>query len=255
MIPKPAQYLLRFDDLCPTVPRVRWRRFLDLVEKFGVRPIVAIVPDNCDPQLNRDSADPEFWATMRTMEAAGATIAVHGYRHLCCNRGKSLLGLHSNTEFAGVDYETQRQWILGGFRILREHGLHPRLWIAPRHGFDRTTLRALLDSSVQHISDGFARIPHRRHGITWIPQQLWRPVGKENGLWTICIHPYAAETADVEALERFLETRLHQFTSFDRVLENFPARPLGVWERIHEQVALWRTRRRHLRHRCRSRRP
>jgi predicted deacetylase len=249
VIPKPAQYLLRFDDLCPTMPRVRWQRFLDVVEKFGIRPIVGIVPDNRDPELEREPADPEFWAGMRAIEGAGATIAVHGYRHLCGDRGKSLLGLHRTTEFAGVDYETQRKWIREGFRIIRGQGLNPRLWIAPRHGFDRNTLRALRHSGVEYISDGFARIPHRRHGITWIPQQLWRPVSKEKGLWTICIHPYAAGAADAERLERFMEARRHQFTSFDRVLEEFPNRSLGVWERILEQTALWRTRRRHLRRR------
>ena len=34
MIPSPAQYLLRFDDLCPTVFRPRWQRFLPLIEEF-----------------------------------------------------------------------------------------------------------------------------------------------------------------------------------------------------------------------------
>lgn len=51
MIPKPAQYLLRFDDLCPTVSRARWERFLPLIEEFGIRPILAVIPDNLDHSL------------------------------------------------------------------------------------------------------------------------------------------------------------------------------------------------------------
>jgi len=248
VIPKPAQYLLRFDDLCPTVPRSDWQPYLDLVEKFGIHPIVAIVPDNCDPELDRAPADPNFWAGMRALEASGATIAAHGFHHLCESKGKSLLGLHRHTEFAGVDYQSQRHWIEESFRILRKKGLNPRLWIAPRHGFDRNTLRALWHSGVTHISDGFARLPHRRHGITLIPQQLWRPVWKEKGLWTICIHPYAARAEDAEQLQRFLEICGGQFTSFDRVVQEFSARSLRPGERIHEQIALWRTRRRLRRH-------
>ena len=31
MIPRPAQYLLRIDDLCPTVSQKRWRRILGLI--------------------------------------------------------------------------------------------------------------------------------------------------------------------------------------------------------------------------------
>lgn len=252
MIPKPAQYLLRFDDLCPTIPRARWRCLFDMVETFGVRPIVAIVPDNCDPELECAPADPDFWPGMRAIERAGATVAVHGYRHLCFQRGKSLLGLHRSSEFAGIDYETQRKWIHAGCRILREQGLDPRLWIAPRHGFDRNTVRALRCCGVEHLCDGFARIPHRRDGIIWIPQQLWRPVWKEKGLWTICIHPDRASAADIEELEQFLEAHHCQFTSFDRVLEDFPAGSLGVRERIEEQIGMWRARLRHYRRRERT---
>lgn len=249
MIPSPAQYLLRFDDLCPTVPPTRWEPFHKLIEKFGVCPILAVVPDNQDSELDRSPYDPAFWDRLRAMEAAGATIAVHGYQHLCYGQGKSLLGLHRKTEFAGVDFKTQREWIGTGFRILRERNLDPRLWVAPRHGFDRNTLRALSDHGVKYISDGFARVPYRRFGITWIPQQLWAPVVKSKGLWTICIHPYATKASDIERLEWFLEDHGHRFTSFDRVLQEFEAGPLGLRERLYEGIALWRIQRRHRRRR------
>ena len=62
MIPTPAQYLLRFDDLCPTMRRSRWEQYRNLIEEFGVRPILAVVPDNRDKDLDGSPADPEFWA-------------------------------------------------------------------------------------------------------------------------------------------------------------------------------------------------
>ena len=83
MIPKPAQYLLRLDDLCPTHSPARWERFRKVIEEFGIRPILAVIPDNRDPQLNGSPYDPRFWDQMREMEAAGAAIAVHGYQHRC----------------------------------------------------------------------------------------------------------------------------------------------------------------------------
>ena len=252
MIPKPAQFLLRFDDLCPTISPMAWDRFRAIIEEFGVRPILAVVPDNQDSDLDRAPADPDFWEQMRNLEASGATIAVHGYRHVCDSNGKSLLGIHRSSEFAGVNYETQREWIRAGFRILHEKGLHPRLWVGPRHGFDRNTIRALAEHSVDHISDGFARVPFRRHGITWIPQQLWGPVPKKKGLWTICIHPHTAGASDAEQLRGFLEDVAHQFTSFDRVLKEFPAARLGLSERMYEQIAVWRVQRRHRRNRYRN---
>jgi len=254
MIPAPAQYLLRFDDLCPTTRRNRWEQYRKLIEEFGVQPILAVVPDNQDKDLHGSPADPEFWAHLRAMEAAGAAIAVHGYRHLCHSHGKSLLGLHRRTEFAGVDFETQHKWIRAGFGILRDHGLNPRLWIAPRHGFDRNTLRVLVDLGVHFISDGFARVPYRRYGINWIPQQLWGPVAKTKGLWTVCIHPHASGSSDVDGLQQFLEQHGDQVTSFDGVLKNFQAEPLGVWERMYQALELRRVQRRYQRRRKRAHR-
>lgn len=240
MVPKPAQYLLRFDDLCPTVSRTRWQRFLPLLEEFGIRPILAVVPDNLDKQLELSPPDPEFWTRMRAMEAAGAAIAVHGIHHNCASRGKSLMPLHRHTEFAGVAEETQRRWIHVGLKILRGHGLNPRIWVAPRHGLDCGTLRALRMEGISLISEGLARAPFLRGGLTWLPQQLWAPVEKQKGLWTICVHSNTAASSLVDQLRAFLGQHAAQFTSVDRVLAEFPPTRLNPIERLYEAIALWR---------------
>jgi predicted deacetylase len=242
MIPRPAQFLLRFDDLCPTVSRSNWERFLPLLEEFRVHPILAVVPDNNDRDLERATPDPGFWAQMRAMEAAGAAIALHGYRHLCRSKGKSLVPLHSHSEFAGVDPDLQRQWIALGLEILRGHGLNPRIWVAPRHGFDHNTLPALRSEGIGLLSDGLARIPFTRGGLTWIPQQLWAPAEKPGGLWTICVHPNTARESLVNQLREFLRHHAAQFTSVDRVVEELKPARLGQVERMHEFLALWRMR-------------
>lgn len=242
MIPKRAQYLLRFDDLCPTVLRRRWERFLPLIEEFGIRPILAVVPDNRDRELMRNEHDPEFWARMRAMEAAGATIALHGYQHVCSSIGKSLLPLHLHSEFCGISTDTQQQWIEAGLQILRSQGLNPRIWVAPRHGFDLNTLAALRGAGIKLLSDGFARVPFKRGGLTWIPQQLWRPVEKSNGLWTICVHPNTAHKLQVEQLRAFLRIHAAQFTSVDRVVDEWEPAKLSASERVYEALALLRVR-------------
>jgi predicted deacetylase len=242
MIPKPAEYLLRFDDLCPTMAHDRWQRFLPLIEEFHLRPILAVIPDNQDTELNLSLPAPEFWARMQAMEAAGATIALHGLHHHCASRGKSLLPLHVYTEFSGVPEETQQQWLREGLAILRGHGLNPTIFVAPRHGFDYATLRALGKEGIQMLSDGFARVPFIRGGIAWIPQQLWRPVEKSKGLWTICVHSNTATAAQVADLRAFLSEHAAQFTSVERVLAELSPGGLSLIERFHETLALWRTR-------------
>jgi len=242
MTPAPAQYLIRFDDLCPTMLSDRWERFLAIVARYGVSPMLAVVPDNQDPALKLQDPDPEFWNRIRAYESAGATIAMHGYRHLCTSRAKPLLRLHQETEFAGVDESLQREWIRCGLGILRGYGLSPRLFVAPRHGFDARTLRALTREGLGILSDGFARRPFTRHDVMWIPQQLWEPVKKTTGLWTICIHTNTATPTLEDKLEKFLGEHAKWFTTFDRVIEDCCPTDLGWSERLGESLANLRIR-------------
>jgi predicted deacetylase len=237
---KPAQYLLRFDDLCPTMSPARWQRFLPLLAHYKIKPILAIIPDNQDPTLNFAAADPDFWQKMREQQAAGAAIALHGFRHKCTQHGRSLLPLHRHSEFAGAPEDQQREWIRSGISILRNHGLNPRLFVAPRHGFDRTTLRVLKQEGIEALSDGFAHRPYLRDGITWIPQQLWAPVDKPSGLWTICLHTNSTSTVLLAQLEAFLKRNAEKFTTVDRVLADYPLTRINPLEALQSRVALLR---------------
>jgi predicted deacetylase len=242
MTPHPAQYLIRFDDVCPTMLSDRCERFLSIIARYGVTPILAVVPNNQDPALRLQDPDPDFWDRMRSLEAAGATIAMHGYRHLCTSHGKSLLRLHQETEFSGVEESLQRQWIRSGLGILRGNGLSPRLFVAPRHGFDRCTLRALAREGLGILSDGFALRPFMRQDILWIPQQLWEPVKKKTGLWTICIHTNTGTPALEDKLEKFLGENANRFTNFDRVIEDTQPSQLRWNERVGESLENLRAR-------------
>jgi predicted deacetylase len=239
-VPRPARYLLRFDDLCPTVSRERWRQCRSLIDEFHIHPILAVVPNNLDGDLKVSPANARFWHELRVLEKTGATIGLHGYHHLRQSRGRSFVPLQRASEFAGVPGHWQRTWISEGLDILRQHGLDPRIWVAPQHGFDASTLRALKAESIHLLSDGFARIPFVRGGLTWIPQQLWGPLEKTEGLWTICIHPNTASPAQIEALRAFLRTHAHQFTSVDSVMAKFPLGALTLAEQMYARVALQR---------------
>ena len=232
-----AQYLLRFDDFCPTMSFTRWNRFFMIIREFGIRPILSVVPDNLCPDLMHSPADPEFWTRMRQLEQWGATIAMQGFRNVCGSRGKSLIGAERKTEFAGVDEQQQRDWIHTGLGILRGNGLTPRIFVAPHRGFDEATLRALCAEGLLFLSDGFGRAPYSRGGITWIPQQMRIPEHRSSGLWTICIHTNSAPNTVVGVLGEFLRRYAGQFTSFQNVLAQYAPEQFGSAERWREWVA------------------
>jgi hypothetical protein len=101
-------------------------------------------------------------------------------------------------------------------------------------------LRALKAEGIKTLSDGLTRIPFRREGVTWIPQQLWGPVEKRRGLWTICMHCNSAKGVEVDALVAFMRRNARSFTSVDRVLSEFDMRELDAGERVYERLTLLR---------------
>lgn len=220
--PLPTRYLLRLDDACPTWNRDRWEWVLKRTTSYGIKPILGVLPDNQDPDLICGEADADFWPRMRQLAAGGASIALHGYRHLAMHAGGGLLPLHQWTEFAGAPLQLQRAWIRAGLALLRAQNLEPALWIAPRHGQDNNTLRALAEAGISVLSDGLAHVPYRRGGMVWLPQQLWAPKEMGPGLWTFLIHPNTATDPELQALDSFLAAHRQEFVDLSTALELFP---------------------------------
>jgi predicted deacetylase len=208
----PAEYLIRLDDACPTMDGVRWASLEEMLDRHGVRPIVAIVPENADPDLIRGSADAGFWARAKMWASRGWSIALHGHRHQLRRVRGSLVSSSHYAEFTGLPWAEQRHRIREGIRIMVGQGLRPEIWVAPAHGFDLATLQALREeSTIRTISDGFACRPFVHLGFTWLPQQLWHSREMSFGLWTICLHPNDMDDAAVARLEKLIETHPGSF--------------------------------------------
>ena len=119
-------------------------------------------------------------------------------------RGSAPVNAYS--EFVGLGEEEQRRRIAEGVALLAAQGIEPHVWVAPAHGFDAATLRALrAESGIRILSDGFARRAVVREGFVWLPQQLWRPRSMGGGLWTICLHPNTLLGPALEKLARFID--------------------------------------------------
>ncbi|MEO5809383.1 MAG: DUF2334 domain-containing protein [Sphingomicrobium sp.] len=186
-----ARYIMRMDDACPTIDSARWARFEALFDELGIKPIVAVVPDNQDSDLEFGDSDPDFWDRARAWQAKGWTIGLHGFRHILPPfHGKQYLPFHPRSEFAGFSLDDQADKIRSGWAALRDHGLTPTMWVAPAHSFDRVTLEAVeRETPIRMVSDGIARNQFFADGFYWLPQQLWSLTPKRSGLWTVCLHP------------------------------------------------------------------
>ena len=214
-------YLIRLDDACPFMNRAKWQRMEDLLDKYGVKPLVGIIPANADPKTMIEPEDPYFWDKARVWQGKGWSIALHGYDH-CYISDEGMNGLNpiwSRSEYAGVSLELQKEKIRSGVGLLKEHGLNPTYFFAPSHTFDENTLKALKqETDIRKISDTIGRWPYKSGGFWFIPQITGHCVKMPIcGLYTFCFHPNTMMDDDFRHLDCFLKKNKSQFIGFDDI--------------------------------------
>ena len=184
-----ARYLIRFDDICETMSWSVWDAVESVLRDYDVKPIVAVIPRNRDPHLKIEPPRPDFWDRVRAWKTLGWAIGMHGYEHLYVSPSSGIVGLQPRSEFAGLPATLQREKLERGLAVFHAEGIHPDVWVAPSHSFDRSTVSILNELGIRHISDGLFVNPRiDRDGVMWIPQQFWRFRWAPVGVWTVCFH-------------------------------------------------------------------
>lgn len=59
------KYLIRLDDAVLTMNTKKWQRMEDLLDRYGVKPMVGVIPANNDPKQLIDNGNCEFWMKAR----------------------------------------------------------------------------------------------------------------------------------------------------------------------------------------------
>jgi predicted deacetylase len=228
-----ARYLLRVDDVCPTMNWTAWRLVEDVFRQFDVRPILAVVPDNRDSYLEVDPPAPDFWDRVAQWRSWGWEIAMHGYQHRYVTDDGGLLGINPRSEFAGLSRAEQAAKLEASRDAFAARGLTPRVWVAPGHSFDDVTLDLLPDVGIEVVSDGAALLPHRdRRGLVWLPQQSERFMGAPAGVWTVCLHVNRWDERRVARLAADLERHRRRLTHVDEVVAAYGTRRRGAVDRV-----------------------
>ena len=227
-----GRYLVRFDDICPTMNWAIWEGIEAHLERFGVKPILAVVPDNQDPKLQVDAPRADFWDRVRGWQAKGYTIAIHGFQHLYVNKNPGIIGVTWQSEFAGLSRAEQEAKLRKGLAVFREQGVRPEAWVAPSHSFDHTTVQILRELGVPVISDGLGTWPHAEEsGLVWIPQQLWSFEQKPAGVWTVCLHHNSWTERRLAGFGEMLERYNPRMTDVKSVIRAFSERRQTGWDR------------------------
>lgn len=209
-------YILRLDDASEYMDVKKWTRIENLLDKYSIKPIVGIIPNNNDENLvNKYKIDLEFWEKAMTWQEKDWALALHGYTHVYSTNNGGINPVNSRSEFAGVSLEEQKEKISKGIKILKEHGLHVNIFFAPSHTFDLNTLEALrLKSDIRIISDTIANNVYKMGNFHFIPQQSGRVRKLPFKITTFCYHPNTMSEEDFKILEDFIVKYNSKFVSF-----------------------------------------
>jgi predicted deacetylase len=217
-----AKYIIRLDDACPYLNIDNWYIIEQLLDKYKIKPIVAVIPDCQDESINlNNNPIPHFWELVRKWQNKGWIIGMHGYKHKYIymrKKTQSIVPIHKRTEFASLPYKVQAEKIKSAYKIFIDEGINPELWVAPAHTFDENTLRALYDlTEIRIISDAFAFNIFKYKKFIFIPQQLWKYVKMPFGLWTICLHPNSMSKKDLISMEGVFKSYYYYFADLKKL--------------------------------------
>lgn len=234
------KYIMRLDDACEMRDVEKWDRMEELLDRYGVKPLVGVIPHCEDPAMKGYPIDDCFWKRAEYWQKKNWTIAMHGYNHVYVTKSGGINPVNARSEFAGLPVEEQREKIRKGIGIMREHEINPKVFFAPSHTFDENTLVALKEESdIRIISDTIATAPYDKYGFTFVPQQSGKVRKLPFRVVTFCYHPNIMQDCDFERLEVFLKKYKSEFIFFPMSAVH---RKLNIMDRLMNGIYMRRHR-------------
>ena len=216
---------VRLDDITPDMDWDRFLKFKAILEKYQMKPLIGVVPDNKDDNLIKkpksDKAPADFWEYIKELKEEGWEIAMHGYRHIYASTKGGMFPLNNFSEFAGISYEKQKEMIDAGKTMLKEKGIETDIFMAPAHSYDKNTLKALKNAGFSRITDGFGNEPYLWKGLIFYPIsfRLSSTLKKESGYSTMVVHTDTISDGELQKYENYFKQKEVQWISYREYLE------------------------------------
>lgn len=210
-----SKYIMRLDDACEKRNIKCWDRIEKILDNYGIKPLVGVIPHCEDSMMDAYPIDDSFKTRIKNWADKDWIIALHGYNHVYSSKSGGINPVNYRSEFAGESLEVQKEKIRSGVSILNNIGINPKVFFAPSHTFDENTIIALKEeSNIKIISDTIANDSYEKYGMTFVPQQSGRVRKLPFKIVTFCYHPNTMNEKDFSDLEDFLKKYQEKFIPF-----------------------------------------
>ena len=209
--------LIRFDDIAPNMNWEMMDRCQNLLNQYNIKPVLGVIPNNQDDELLSYPKRDGFWQIVKKWKAEGWSIAMHGYNHsydIETNK-KDYFNHGGRSEFFGHTYEEQLKKIKQGLEIFEKNQIKIDTFFAPNHTYDNNTFKALKNSGILKVIDGYGLMPYTLDKIKFVPQLFYKLYVFPFGIQSTQIHINYWNEEDFQLFEKFIKNNYNKIIDID----------------------------------------
>ena len=214
--------LIRIDDIAENMNWELMEKCENLFDKYKIKPVLGIIPNNHDPELLSWPEEKKFWQKVRSWQNKGWEISMHGYSHIyeTETNKRDFFKLGGKSEFYGKSLKDQILKIRKGLSIFKKNEIKVRSFFAPNHTYDKNTFVALKTCGIYQVIDGYGILPYSEKGLIFIPQLFYRLFILPFALQTTQIHLNDWKTENYNNFEKFIIKNKEKIITYDFMLKN-----------------------------------
>ena len=209
--------LIRMDDIAEHMNWKLMNKCETLFDKYNIRPLLGVIPNNKDEKLHIYEKKENFWQKVRLWQEKGWEISMHGFSHVYDTetKKKDYFNYGGRSEFFGHSYETQLSRIRRGLEKFQKENIQIRSFFAQNHTYDKNTFKALRESGIKYIIDGYGLFPYKENNIIFIPQLFYKEIILPFGIQSTQMHLNYWEEKDYEIFEQFIIKNYDKIICFE----------------------------------------
>ena len=212
--------LIRMDDIAENMNWTLMDKCELLFDKYEIKPLLGVIPINQDPELLQFPKNSSFWEKVKYWKNKGWEVTMHGCNHLYTQKSdkKDIFNYGGNSEFYGLDYSSQLNKIQIGLQEFKKRNINVRSFFAPNHIYDKNTLKALKDSNIKIIIDGYGLFPYYKNEILFIPQLFYKEIFLPFGIQSTQMHINNWNNENYSNFEKFIKKNYKKIVNLDHVI-------------------------------------